>query len=1224
MSQQPAPLPPLELSSELEPIQRDIWQKGCLSLVERYLPCDSVETRPGGILAALPPLPIALRVFPQPNSAAGYTPQEVLAGLPIPAPRKGQRLAILGESGTGKTLFLQYLAKELFALPQAPTVLWLSPFQLKNISLRDYLFGSWLEAMAEINDWPLADTKAFFENEIRAGQVWVLADGMDYLYSDLEAEKVPGPLSLLGRSLQPWGNNLHLVLACRPETQRQDTKGLRDFRLFYTQELGYPDMVEGTIREWFLTSLGFGHTWGDRDTQGERKSKAEQLGQTLCQVLAQPDHETCRQWLTRPIRLILCCRFWQSRPSHFPICSAELYRILTQQFYQWKAEQANVARTQQQALAHCLGELGRIILLERRTNRQALSQSDVDKVFGKDSPLLKLSLQLGWLIPRGLVEEKYWQRGYSFFDPTFRDYFTALNIDDWHFFLDTNSHCYRLFEKPWQRVMTFWWGRSDIPGTEKAAFLAALFTFNDHCGRGNFYGKQAQALAVKALREFQEPELAQQILSPLPSWCRQNEGFPPSLTALAESLFGQTHRPLLIHILLAWLQTEEEESLYRQVCGYLARWGQGNAEAIAGLAAQLTVVEQSSLRFQVADTLGSIDPGNTKAIAVYEEALTTATPAASTGLLVGLAKVGRDVPQVVQSILARLPQSFTVQEFRRFRPGLELIGQENQGVLARLLQALRIQESGSLRCQIAECLERVDPGSPTALSVLVRLLQKTVEPEIRQQALYSLGEVSAGQAIVIQALATFLDQEEDIFLRWLAVSSLAKVGQTQGNRGAVPQAIAALEKQLNLVQADLSQEANRGLLKEIIEALVKLDPTNPLLLNTLSQLLQTQTDPSTLQDYAALLGQLDPGHPEAIAVLLRLIKQKQDEFLQLAAANSLGKIDPGNLNAVMALVSLLQNSLDTNLRAMAATHLGDIGQQNPVVTATLIRALQNNREEQIQRAVIQSLGKVGRNNKEVAQTLLDRLLASASEPESAAGNAAIAAQITEPLIKVLPLKMMPFVVHQLRTNAQDNPYHNHIYGEILWHCATVLNYPAFYQAWHQRPLDSESLSLPVQSRRLSNTSIIQNNAHQYLRHALMDMVEANPDLIMTKVIWIDCEPLLATQDLSGDIYQQMQTQGCPEAKDGFPKTPEQLKDYWRTLQKQSPDKVYLLICDHISLSYPLPLPAELVHCLQQLAQTSHQGIAVLTEQKDLPLLHFSPQSPKIITEMLAWMTDSKP
>ncbi|MFM7580970.1 MAG: NACHT domain-containing protein, partial [Microcystaceae cyanobacterium] len=120
--------------------------------------------------------------------------------------------------GTGKTLFLQYLAKVLLADPQAPTVLWLSPFQLKNISLRDYLFGSWLTALAEFTEWPLADTKAFLEEEIRAGRVWILADGMDYLYSDLEAEKVSGPLSLLGRSLQPWGNNLHLVLVCRPET----------------------------------------------------------------------------------------------------------------------------------------------------------------------------------------------------------------------------------------------------------------------------------------------------------------------------------------------------------------------------------------------------------------------------------------------------------------------------------------------------------------------------------------------------------------------------------------------------------------------------------------------------------------------------------------------------------------------------------------------------------------------------------------------------------------------------------------------------------------------------------------------------------------------------------------------------------------------------------------------------------------------------------------------
>ncbi|MGL5032428.1 MAG: NACHT domain-containing protein, partial [Microcystaceae cyanobacterium] len=497
------------------------WQVACQSVLEKFLPCDSVNTLPGGVLQTLPPTPIALKVLarnvirdPTQNSGtvrenALLSPQNLLDSLPARS-KRGHRLALIGDAGTGKTLFLQYLAKHLLDQTNEKIgwPIWVSPLQLKNISLQDYLFQHWLKEVQEDDELPLEIWKTSFEAEIALGRVWILADGMDYLYSEADQENTAGPLSLLLASLSPWGDLLNIAIACHPETQRLDPKALKGFRLYQTQELTYPETVEATIKEWFTSGSGPINT-----AKGNKNAK--ELGEGLCQMLAQPEQISCRQWLTRPIRLTLCCRFWQSRPTEFPTQSADLYRVLTEQFYQWKAEQANCNLEQQKELARCLGELGKIILLEDRSRTQPLTQTDVDKVFGKQSPLLRLSVQLGWLIPQGVVVASYWQRGYIFFDPTFQDYFTALSIEDWRFFLDTNSHCYRLFEAPWQRVMMLWWGRRDVKNTEKEAFLAALFNFNDHCGVGNFYGKRAQILTAIALQEFKESEQSEQILTTL-------------------------------------------------------------------------------------------------------------------------------------------------------------------------------------------------------------------------------------------------------------------------------------------------------------------------------------------------------------------------------------------------------------------------------------------------------------------------------------------------------------------------------------------------------------------------------------------------------------------------------------------------------------------------------------------------------------------------------------
>ena len=84
--------------------------------------------------------------------------------------------------------------------------------------------------------------------------------------------------------------------------------------------------------------------------------------------------------------------------------------------------------------------------------------------------LFKLANDLGWLnlVDRDAVTD---EPVYAFFHPTFQEYFAALVIDDWNYFLprkhDNNNpmpvaDTYRIFESQWKEVILLWLGRENV------------------------------------------------------------------------------------------------------------------------------------------------------------------------------------------------------------------------------------------------------------------------------------------------------------------------------------------------------------------------------------------------------------------------------------------------------------------------------------------------------------------------------------------------------------------------------------------------------------------------------------------------------------------------------------------------------------------------------------------------------------------------------------------
>ncbi|MEB3123305.1 MAG: HEAT repeat domain-containing protein [Snowella sp.] len=1259
------------------------WQQLCRTMLEKSLPLDSVNTQPGETLPTSQNAPLFLKIFstqqenfrlsgshPQfkdhhsDEELRTYSPAELLYKLLELdlCSHQGKRLAIIGEGGTGKTLFLRQIAHLLmegnplespqqelnhsdeFSVPSKPESpemeamsqgslvdllnfdeeteyfpIWVSPFQLKTLSLKDYLLGPWLQQAIQEKEPDLEIYRKSFEQLLNTGKVWILADGIDTLAIESESPIKVGSLSAFGRSLQDFTEPINLVLTCRTETWQLDPKGLSGFDRYQTKKLSYPTEVEATIKHWFATnqrSIGNNH-----HTHDSKEENPEDLGKELCELLAKPDQESVRPWLSNPLALVLCCRFWQGRPDFFPKNSAELYEQLVAQFYQWKAEQLPTSSQQQQELNQQLGELAKKILLKNQGYTQPIAHDEIQACWGEEATFLRLFLRLGWLIPRGLLLVQATSpselpimanKHYGFCDRIFRDYFAALAIADWQFFLDIPERNYRLFEPQWQNVLFFWFGRPDVHSSQKDAFIKALMTFEDNFSEHNFYGKRAYLLAVQLLTEFQECIYREILLNQLKDWAEGKENATATFKQSARAILSQTYRPFVVDLYLQELKRASTQADYQRVGTALLQFAKGNLIAIASIENQLTHFPHSPWRYTLAETLGLIDPGNQRAIATFIEILDDPQNSEDCQIaLAALNKIAVGDDQAIAAVVEFLSSELSSTQQRQALNCLETIGQGHSLAIAYLLQRFRVYRGGSLRCQTAESLEKIDPGNPTAISVLLHLLQPSQTTEIRKQAIYSLGETSASYPQAITALIDLLQSDDDIFIRWLAISSLTKIGV--GN----PTVIKAFENLIEESQDNLQLKETGWLIKEVMEALAKIDPTNPVLLNFLVDLIQPDINSEGNQEIAESLGKLDPGNPTAIAMLGQLLKAKEDEFTQRQAAASLGKIDSGNLEALMMLIHLLQQSLNPDIRRLSAQSLGDITPHNAAAIAALIRTALITPDKETRRASIKSLGKIGLGNREVCQTLIDLLRVQSHQN--------LHSEIAENLIKILSRPLMPFVIHPLKESLLNTVYQpDPALYDIFWHCAQSLTYETFYQAWYQLPLDAtpapsqDSLAAMPQAHFVTAPSPSAAESAKdklNLREDLFREIHNHSPLAsLIQVIWIDCSQFLAPDEPIIDIYDQMLAQNCPEFGNGVPDNLAKLRLYWRLIQRNRLDCAYIWLFDHSSPNCS-PFSSEFLEKFK----TFQGNIALISDQPNNPLVNFSPHSPQLIATIIEWI-----
>ncbi|MBD2017582.1 NACHT domain-containing protein [Microcoleus sp. FACHB-53] len=398
----------------------------------------------------------------------------------------GKRIAIIGEPGAGKTTLLEAIAFS----PKTPGFpIWISLGSLGEKSLEEYLCQKWLKDALKTSD--ATQQQKALEELFKSGEVLLLLDGVDEM-------SAPSPVEALAKirdELTGWVAGARVVLTCRVNVWDASVNALQGFDTYRTLEFSYgdgnkPDQVREFICQWFF------------------KAEKPELGEPLRKKLDEDRHQRIRDLVKNPMRLSLLCQSWYFNQGDLPKTKAALYEQFTRAFYNWKEEQFSTTPIKRKKLNAALGLLAREAI-DKEKSRFGIRESFALDVMGED--LFKLATKkLHWLV-HIYNDADTGQPIYSFFHPTFQEYFAACAIPNWEYFLNhvpdnPKQGTYRIFEPQWKEVFLLWMGRKkdEIFRSDKELLLCTLGTFKDGCGDFQLYYYRALFLASAGIAEFED------------------------------------------------------------------------------------------------------------------------------------------------------------------------------------------------------------------------------------------------------------------------------------------------------------------------------------------------------------------------------------------------------------------------------------------------------------------------------------------------------------------------------------------------------------------------------------------------------------------------------------------------------------------------------------------------------------------------------------------------
>jgi predicted NACHT family NTPase len=516
---------------------------------------------------------------------------------------QGRKIAIIGEPGAGKTTRLQKIADWILehdlGLP-----IWIDLAELGTQSICEHLEKVWLYGC------PGGVTRGDLEAQM--SRVWLLLDGVD------EMTHTQGMQQLAKDLLRSWVQAARMVVTCRVNVWEADKNAFSGFDVFRNLQFNSEQVTE-YIRRWFAGM-------GDAAT-----------GESLEAELAESENSRLKELIQNPLRLWMLCQIWSSRDGTLPDTQAKLYASFIKYIYRWKEQfiktYVNLCGKNEpeckRLLHEGLGELAKAAI-DGKSGRFRLSYRLVSEYLGErsdETSLLSLALSLGWLNRVGIDFDEPEESVYAFYHATFQEYFAALAVDDWDYFLPRNhvdfpvvGKEYRIFEAEWKQVILLWLGREDVGKEEKEGFIKALVEFDDGCGY--LYKLRAYFLAAAGIAEFKACSLADEIVSAIvklgfgyfdeqeqDKWEITN----PIIKRVRETL-KETDRGRAISHLIELIRVSQDEDIRGQAAYCLGQIDKTNAVAIDTLVELIRNSGNQTTRWQAAYSLGTIDRYNSVAI----------------------------------------------------------------------------------------------------------------------------------------------------------------------------------------------------------------------------------------------------------------------------------------------------------------------------------------------------------------------------------------------------------------------------------------------------------------------------------------------------------------------------------------------------------------------------------------------------------------------------------